>query len=312
MKYAEIPGPTVLTPKAAEVTQTDERQSSAPCNARPSKQRPRVLCGLSRNDRLLVANEEPPVGSHLVTPRRGFAHHGIYVGSGNVVHYRSVVRQFCRGPVEEVSLAGFAQERAIWVRGHRAARFNATEVMRRARSRLGEDRYRLFSNNCEHFCEWCLRDEHRSYQLERLLTLPRRLLRICGDAVTRLFPESTSLLDRPIRVLRAPQPQHVTLGRQLRLPAFFFRHLSGRGEVRAVGYGAGASRTCSAPRLGLSRAHRGSRLRSTSSVNDVPNASHSPYSGSANRRSLARYAVLSGAEQSGKAHYEINLQICEE
>jgi hypothetical protein len=42
-------------------------------------------------------------------------------------------------------------------------------VIQRARSRVGEDCYRLLTNNCEHFCEWCLRGEHRSYQVEALL-----------------------------------------------------------------------------------------------------------------------------------------------
>jgi len=35
----------------------------------------------------LVAEQELPLGSHLVTPRRGYVPHGIYVGDGNVVHY---------------------------------------------------------------------------------------------------------------------------------------------------------------------------------------------------------------------------------
>jgi hypothetical protein len=52
----------------------------------------------------LVAEEEP----HLVTPRRGFSYHGIYVGRGNVVHYESAVRGFRRGPLEEVPHARFA------------------------------------------------------------------------------------------------------------------------------------------------------------------------------------------------------------
>jgi len=85
--------------------------------------------------------------------------------------------------VEEVSLAGFAHGREIWIRSEGEPRFDETEVTQRARSRLGEDRYRILSNNCEHFCEWCLRDEQRSYQVESLLALPRRLLRFCSDAV---------------------------------------------------------------------------------------------------------------------------------
>jgi Lecithin retinol acyltransferase len=46
--------------------------------------------GLRQNDRLLTHNEEPALGSHLVTPRFGFAHHGIYVGGGKVVHYGAI------------------------------------------------------------------------------------------------------------------------------------------------------------------------------------------------------------------------------
>lgn len=34
-----------------------------------------------------VEGHEPPLGSHVTTPRRGYLHHGISVGGGNVVHY---------------------------------------------------------------------------------------------------------------------------------------------------------------------------------------------------------------------------------
>lgn len=163
------------------MNRAEEQESGGPRNGRRSKHHHRYFGGLCRSDRLLAANEEPPLGSHLVTPRRGFAHHGIYVGRGKVVHYRSVVRHFCRGPVEEVSLAAFARQRAIWVRRQSAPRFDGTEVTRRARSRLGEDRYRLLSNNCEHFCEWCLRGEPRSYQIEQMFWLPQRVLRIISN-----------------------------------------------------------------------------------------------------------------------------------
>lgn len=131
--------------------------------------------------RLLVAEEDPPLGSHLVTPRRGFAHHGIYVGYGNVVHYDSAVWRFCRGQVEEVSLARFARGHAIWILVHPSPLFEGAEVARRARSRVGEKRYRLLGNNCEHFCEWGLQDEQRSYQVERMLSLLLCFARICAS-----------------------------------------------------------------------------------------------------------------------------------
>jgi len=44
------------------------------------------------------------------------------------------------------------------------------EVVRRARSRLGEDRYHVLRNNCEHFCEWCVRGQNRSYQVDALVS----------------------------------------------------------------------------------------------------------------------------------------------
>jgi hypothetical protein len=119
-------------------------------------------------DRRLDEWEEPPLGAHLVTPRSGFVHHGIYVGQGKVVHSGAVSGFVPRGPVEEVSLQYFRRGRPVAVRGGAPSRFSPQEVVERARSRSGENHYRLLTNNCEHFCEWCLRGRHRSYQVERL------------------------------------------------------------------------------------------------------------------------------------------------
>jgi hypothetical protein len=142
---------------------------------------------VARQDRLLARNEEPSLGVHLVTPRLGFTHHGIYVGGGNVVHYGGLSHYLPGGPVEEVSLESFMHGHTVWVRPHEAVRFDYAEVVRRARSRVGEDRYRLLSNNCEHFCEWCLHGEHRSYQVEKVLVLPRHVARMV-NAVVVLVP----------------------------------------------------------------------------------------------------------------------------
>ncbi len=121
-----------------------------------------------RCDRKLADGQEPPLGAHLVTPRLGFVHHGIYVGGGKVIHFGGVSGFLPRGPVEEVSLWYFSRGHEVSVRGGEPARFTAQVVIERARSRAGESRYRLLTNNCEHFCEWCLRGRHRSFQVERL------------------------------------------------------------------------------------------------------------------------------------------------
>jgi pimeloyl-ACP methyl ester carboxylesterase len=78
--------------------------------------------GCRTRDSLLRAGQEPPLASHLVTPRSLYSHHGIYDGSGRVIHYAGPAHGWRRGPVEEVSLESFAHGRDIRVR-HERARF---------------------------------------------------------------------------------------------------------------------------------------------------------------------------------------------
>ena len=138
-------------------------------------------CGLRWRDLRLGSKAPPPLGAHVVSRRRGYLHHGIYVGQGKVVHYGGLARGLRRRPVEEVSLTLFAAGRPLWLRCSPSAHFDGEEVIRRARSRVGEDCYRLLTNNCEHFCEWCLRGEPRSYQIEQMFWLPQRVLRIISN-----------------------------------------------------------------------------------------------------------------------------------
>jgi hypothetical protein len=133
----------------------------------------------ARPYRRLRPLEAPFPGAHLITPWLGFAHHGIYVGEGRVIHYGALVYDLIRKPVEEVTLAQFAGGRPVFVVQHDELAFDAREIIERARSRLGENKYRLLSNNCEHFVEWCLYDVHRSFQVERALNFPRFM----GDRV---------------------------------------------------------------------------------------------------------------------------------
>lgn len=115
-----------------------------------------------------------PLGAHLVTPRRGYTHHGIYVGGGQVVHYMGLSSGWHRGPVSQVTLAQFASGRAISIQPEPAAAHTPLDIAARARSRLGEDRYSLLRNNCEHFCAWCAHGVARSSQVDRFLGWPSR------------------------------------------------------------------------------------------------------------------------------------------
>jgi lecithin:retinol acyltransferase len=99
---------------------------------------------------------ELPLGAHLVSARLGYEHHGIYAGAGLVIHYPGFKTLLRRGTVEEATLERFARGREVRVKDWAAPRFSGAARVERARSRLGEDRYRLFSNNCRHFAEWCV------------------------------------------------------------------------------------------------------------------------------------------------------------
>lgn len=114
-------------------------------------------------------------GAHLTSPRRGYVHHGIYAGDGRVIHYAGFSRALRRGPVEEVPLERFAGGRGFTVQPWVAPKHLGDAVVARARSRLGEDRYGIWSNNCEHFVRWCISGESRSAQVDALAARLRRL-----------------------------------------------------------------------------------------------------------------------------------------
>ena len=149
-----------------------------------------------RAARLLETHEEPALGAHLVTPWMGYSHHGIYAGDGRVIHYGALMYDIIRKPVEEVTLAAFAEDRPIFVVLHTEPTLPAEEVIRRARSRLGEKKYRLLTNNCEHFCEWALHDVARSFQVEMSLAFPRLMGERIQMALVRI---AHRLFVRPAR-----------------------------------------------------------------------------------------------------------------
>jgi len=138
-----------------------------------------AACGLSSSTLM--------IGAHVVTPRGAYFHHGIYVGDGRVVHYAGLARGLRGGPVELVPIEEFTRGRSLWAIAETSPCFTGAEVADRAKSRIGEDRYHVLTNNCEHFCEWCLRAEQRSHQVERWLATPRRVLAAANSMVARVF-----------------------------------------------------------------------------------------------------------------------------
>lgn len=127
-------------------------------------------------------------GDHLVSRRRWYVHHGIYAGNGRVIHYRGYTKHLKREPVEEVSIERFAGRHGCEVKTWAARQYVGEKCVARARMRIGERRYRLLSNNCEHFCEWCITGQPRSAQVEQWLDWAKREF---GMLLIKIWPRAT-------------------------------------------------------------------------------------------------------------------------
>lgn len=105
-------------------------------------------------------------GDHLWLRRSGYSHHGLYLGAGRVAHYAGWIAGFRSGPLLETDLTEFCDGRTLHRRDHPERCFSRVETVARARSRLGENRYNVHANNCEHFCYWAIDGDHHSQQMD--------------------------------------------------------------------------------------------------------------------------------------------------
>ncbi len=78
-----------------------------------------------------------------------YEHHGIDCGDGTVIHYRKPSET-----IERTSISTFTQGKKVYVRQY-PTYFLPDAVVQRAENRLGERKYNLLFNNCEHFATWC-------------------------------------------------------------------------------------------------------------------------------------------------------------
>jgi hypothetical protein len=98
---------------------------------------------------------------HIFVHRLGYTHHGIDAGDGMVIHYTGEVGQKANAAVRQTPIQAFA--RGAVIQGKVYGSCDPPEVtLDRARSRLGEAKYHLGFNNCEHFATWCKTGVHAS------------------------------------------------------------------------------------------------------------------------------------------------------
>ena len=103
-------------------------------------------------------------GQHLYVSRSVYTHHGIGDGRDGVIHYSEPTDGPAKGFIRRTSLSQFARGGDIKLREHQSRRFSPDEAVKRAESRLGENGYSLWGNNCEHFVSWCITGDHNSKQ----------------------------------------------------------------------------------------------------------------------------------------------------
>ena len=111
------------------------------------------------------------IGDHLVTPRTGYTHHGLYLGNREVIHYEGSSLGDLSGWITQVSLDEFCQGNDCTVREYPIRIYGRKESVQRAYKRLGEAQYDVLLNNCEQLVTWCIMGFAYSEQINELVAL---------------------------------------------------------------------------------------------------------------------------------------------
>lgn len=111
------------------------------------------------------------IGDHLVTPRIGYTHHGLYLGNREVIHYEGSSLGDLSGRVTQVSLDEFCQGNGCTVREYPIRIYGRKESVQRAYKRLGEAQYDVLLNNCEQLVTWSIMGFAYSEQINELVAL---------------------------------------------------------------------------------------------------------------------------------------------
>ena len=109
------------------------------------------------------------VGDHLVTPRTGYTHHGLYIGNQEVIHYEGKFGSDS-GRIAKVTLAEFCEGASCRVRDYPLRVYGRKESIERACQRLGECDYNVVFNNCEQFVAWCIMGIGYSEQINTVVS----------------------------------------------------------------------------------------------------------------------------------------------
>ncbi|HEY9301932.1 MAG TPA: lecithin retinol acyltransferase family protein [Phormidium sp.] len=141
-----------------------------------------------------------------------YEHHGIDCGDGTAIHYRKPSET-----IERTSLETLSQGGIIYVKRYQVS-FVPDVVVHRAESRLGERKYNLLFNNCEHFANWCKTGVNYSQQVINFIPMLRYIdVDTLSEPVNHSLEtgqkdETTRLVDEALSQIRTTwnniQPQY--------------------------------------------------------------------------------------------------------
>lgn len=106
------------------------------------------------------------IGDHLMISFGSYQHHAIDMGDGMAIQYGGGELSARHNKVSIASIDTLATKGTLVVI-KQPAKFSGEEIVERAKSRIGEQNYSLFHNNCEHFVNWCRTGRAESRQVDR-------------------------------------------------------------------------------------------------------------------------------------------------
>lgn len=112
-------------------------------------------------------------GDVIYTKHKFYRHYGIYINENCVIHYDGKIddiflRKMC---IRETEMERFLEGKENYYVDNRKAKFDNNEVVKRARDKIGEEKFNLVAHNCEHFALWCKINKPRSKQVYLTLLL---------------------------------------------------------------------------------------------------------------------------------------------
>lgn len=148
---------------------------------------------IKKRAKVVFAKKEPVIktiveyGDVIGVNRGVYQHFGIYVGDNRVIHYSGSHVDFNLSDYKNISIREDSLDRFLhnnseyFVFDCEADKnkslfsknlliaYTPEETVQRAKSKLGENKYSLPFNNCEHFAIWCKTGIHKSTQVDKII-----------------------------------------------------------------------------------------------------------------------------------------------